>query len=106
MKHFRLRVVPHELTIIVCVAVLVHPAALVPVTVYVVVITGETVTDVPLSAPGCQVYVEALLPVSVVDEPEQMEVEVAEIVTFGKALTVIVLVDVFVQPLAPVPVTV
>jgi hypothetical protein len=38
-----------------CVAVFVHPAAEVPVTVYVVVVFGETVTVVPVKLPGIQV---------------------------------------------------
>lgn len=42
------------LTVIVRVAVPVQPLAAVPVTVYVVVATGETVTGVPDNAPGIQ----------------------------------------------------
>ena len=42
-------------TVISRVAVLVHPFAAVPVTVYVVVVAGETVTGEPLSDPGIQV---------------------------------------------------
>ena len=41
-------------TVIVTVAVLVQLAALVPVTVYVVVETGETTTDAPGKFPGFQ----------------------------------------------------
>ena len=43
------------LTMINLVAVAVHPEALVPVTVYVVVVAGATVMVVPLNAPGFQV---------------------------------------------------
>jgi len=43
------------LTVIVLVAVLLQPAVLVPVTVYVVVLEGLTVTDVPVNEPGIQV---------------------------------------------------
>lgn len=42
------------LTVIVRVAVPVQPVD-VPVTVYVVVVVGETVTEVPVNAPGFQV---------------------------------------------------
>jgi hypothetical protein len=41
-------------TVIVRVAVDVHPFAAVPVTVYVVVDVGDTVTVVPLNGPGNQ----------------------------------------------------
>lgn len=41
-------------TFIVMVFVPVQPAVLVPTTVYVVVVVGETTTDVPDSAPGFQ----------------------------------------------------
>jgi hypothetical protein len=41
-------------TVMVRVAVFVHPLAEVPVTVYVVVVVGETVTVVPVSEPGIQ----------------------------------------------------
>ena len=77
-------------TVTVIVAVFVHPALNVPVTVYVVVAAGETTTDVPLRFPGCQVYVVAPAPVSVVDPPEQIELLVALTVTFGAAATVTV----------------
>lgn len=43
----------------------------VPVTEYVVVVVGETLTVVPLKPPGFHVYVVAPLPVNVVDDPEQ-----------------------------------
>ena len=42
-------------TVMVLVAVDTHPATLVPVTVYVVVDAGETVTVAPLSDPGIHV---------------------------------------------------
>lgn len=41
-------------TATVCVAVAVHPLALVAVTVYVVVIVGDTIGE-PVKLPGCQV---------------------------------------------------
>jgi hypothetical protein len=43
------------LTVTATVAVFEHPALTVPVTVYVVVVVGETVTEVPVSDPGIQV---------------------------------------------------
>lgn len=93
------------LTLIVRVAVFVQPFAAVPVTVYVVVVIGETVTVVPVSEPGIQLYVDAPPAVSVVELPEQM-VTVAEVaVTVGDGLTVIKRVAVDVHP-AVVPVTV
>ena len=41
-------------TVMVFVAVVIHPVALVPVMVYVVVLNGVTITDMPLKLPGCQ----------------------------------------------------
>ena len=83
----------------------VQPFAPVPVTVYVVVVAGETVTVVPVSAPGFQVYEVAPLPVSVVLLPEQIVVLDAVVVTVGEGFTVMVRVAVPVQP-AEVPETV
>ena len=77
------------LTVIVRVAVDVQPLAAVPVTVYVVVIAGETVTVVPLSDPGIQLYVDAPPPVNVVEPPAQIVVVPAVAVTVGVASTVI-----------------
>lgn len=69
-------------TAIICVTVELHPV-LVPVTVYVVVVVGETVTDVPLKLPGIQLYVVAPFALSVAELPEQMVVLVAVTVTVG-----------------------
>jgi vacuolar-type H+-ATPase subunit F/Vma7 len=88
------------------VLVLVHPFEPVPVTVYVVVVVGETVTVVPLRLPGFHTYVTPPVPVSVVLPPVQMVPLAADDVIVGRLFTVIVRVDVFVQPLEPVPVTV
>jgi len=41
-------------TVIVFVAVVIQPVALVPVTVYVVVVDGVTITEVPVKLPGIQ----------------------------------------------------
>jgi hypothetical protein len=46
--------VGEALTVIRRVAVAVHPFAEVPVTVYVVVVVGETVTGLPVNEPGIQ----------------------------------------------------
>jgi hypothetical protein len=94
------------LTVIVLVAIFVQPVALVPVTVYVVVAVGDTVTDDPDKLPGFQVYVAAPFAVSVVVPPEQIVLNDALLLTEGRGLTVIVLVAIFVQPVALVPVTV
>jgi hypothetical protein len=46
--------VGNALTVMVRVAVFVQPAADIPVTVYVVVVVGDTVADVPVKLPGIQ----------------------------------------------------
>lgn len=83
-----------------------HPLAPVPVTVYVVVDAGETVTVAPVIDPGIQLYVEAPLAVMDVEPPVQIEVLPAVTATVGEGLTVISRVAVAVHPLAAVPVTV
>lgn len=98
--------VGEALTVINRVDVLVHPLAFVPVTVYVVVVVGDTVTDVPVKEPGIQVYDDAPEAVIVVELPEQIVVLVAEVATVGSGFTVMVRVPVPVHPLAAVPVTV
>lgn len=93
---------------IVRVAVLVQPVAVVvPVTVYVVVETGETVIEAPLKPPGFHVYVFAPVPVMVVEAPAQIVARVTVVPTVGSGFTVMVRVAVLVQPVAVVvPVTV
>lgn len=93
-------------TVIATVPVFEHPGPVEPVTVYVVVAEGFTVTEVPLSDPGIQVYVVPPLPVSVVLLPLQIVDAEADAVIVGCAPTVMAIVDVAVQPFAPVPVTV
>lgn len=93
-------------TVTVNTEVLVQPFAAVPVTVYVVVVVGDTVTDAPVKLPGIQLYVEAPVALSVVELPTQMLLLAAVLDTFGAGLTVIVRVEVLVQPFAAVPVTV
>jgi len=77
--------VAFTVTIIVAGALL-QPDA-VPVTVYVVVDPGETLTVEPLKKPGIQKYVEAPLAVRVVEFPEHM-VGGADNVTVGVGFTV------------------
>ncbi len=55
--------------------------------------------------PGIQLYVDAPLAVRVVELPAQIVALDVVVDTVGAALTVIVRVDVFVHPFAPVPVT-
>ena len=93
------------LTVIICVVVPVHPFV-VPVTVYVVIVVGETVTVAPDKLPGIQLYVVAPLAVIIVEVPLQIVAAVVVTVTVGEGVTVMVLVAVFVQPFAAVPVTV
>ena len=80
--------------------------AVVPVTVYVVVVAGETEIGEPLMLPGIQLYDVAPLPVSVVEEPAQMVGLEAVAVTVGVGLTVTVMVAVDAHPGPSVPVTV
>lgn len=86
------------MTVMVRVAVPVQPFAAVPVTVYVVVVVGETVTVVPESGPGVHAYVEAPVPVMVVELPEQMVAPLVVVFTVGDVFTVMVRVAVDVQP--------
>lgn len=92
-------------TVMVRVAVAVQPFAAVPVTVYVVVVAGVTVTGDPVNDPGIHAYVDAPLAVIVEVEPEQIVAGVAVVVTVGVGFTVMVRVAVPVQPVE-VPVTV
>lgn len=92
-------------TCIVCVAVFVHPLALVTVTVYVVVTLGDTKGE-PLKLPGCQVFV--IPPVAFNTEvlPEQIALGTAVVESVGKELIATVKVAVFEHPPALVAVTV
>lgn len=84
-----------------------HPAA-VPVTVYVVVVDGDTETGVPIKLPGIQekvVPATELVTPSEVDSPIQIVAGVAKGVNTGFGLTVTNKVAEPVQP-AAVPVTV
>jgi hypothetical protein len=67
--------------------VLMQPAALVPVTVYIVVTVGETLTDAPEIAPGFHVYVKAPEAVKVDEEPLQIPVGEAVAIIVGVGVT-------------------
>ena len=81
---------------------LTQPAAEVPVTVYVVLETGDTDKLEPV-APVFHVYVEAPEAVKLAVEPEQIVAELT--LTEGNALTVTLATTVLAQPAALVPVT-
>ena len=85
-------------------AVFLQPFPKVPVTVYDVVLLGETLIDGTLFCPVLQLYVVAPVPVKVAGVPEQTVGEFTP--TVGEALIVTVVVAVFTQPLAAVPVIV
>jgi hypothetical protein len=93
-------------TVTLTVAVPVHPAVLVPVTVYVVVALGVTVLLAPLPNPPDQLYVFA--PLAVITEvcPLHIADGLADAVTDGNGFTVTLIDVVLLQPLAKVPVTV
>jgi hypothetical protein len=95
------------LIVIVRVAVLVQPFALVPVTVYVVVEVGLTVIEVPVRLPGCHVYDTPPEAVIVTGLPEQTVVAEAVVVIVGLGNTVTVILVEEVQPVEEfVPLTV
>ncbi len=94
------------LTVTVTVAVLVQPSALVPVTVYVVVLVGDTVLELPVPKLFDQLYVLAPLAVKTELAPEHIVDGLAVAVTVGVGFTVTVTDFVPVQPAALVPVTV
>ena len=77
-------------TVTVTTAVFEQPGPTVPVTVYVVVLAGETLTEDPFRLPGIQLYVLAPPAVSVVELPEQIGLMDAEAVTVGAGPTVTV----------------
>jgi hypothetical protein len=87
------------------VLVAVQPLAPVPVTVYIVLVDGDTMAPLD-KLPGVIVYVLAPVAVSVVLLPAHIVVADAVRFTVGFGSTVIATVLVAVQPLAPVPVTV
>lgn len=92
-------------TVIDILAVLLHPAASVPVTVYEFDDAGVNAT--PLVTPPVQLYDVAPPPVNVTGLPLQILVPgLALAVTLGGGFTVIDILAVFVHPAASVPVTV
>ena len=94
------------LTVTVTVAILVQPSALVPVTVYVVVLVGDTVLELPVPILFDQLYVLAPLAVKSELAPELIVDGDAEAGTVCVGLTVTVTAAVLVQPSALDPVTV
>jgi hypothetical protein len=72
------------------VAVVRQPVALVPVTVYVVVVTGDTTTDAPVIPPGIHEYVPEPLAVNVVGEPAQIVVAEEEATVIDQAFKFVV----------------
>jgi len=98
------------LTVTVTEAVLVHPAALVPVTIYVVEVVGLAITVVPVvplsPAAGAHTYVNAPLAVRLTDPPIHIVGDAGLIVIVGLEFTVTTTVAVPVHPLPSVPVTV
>ena len=82
-----------------------QPEAFVPVTVYVVVVVGET-EIILVVCPVFQEYVNPLVAVSVIVVPAQIVLFELVIFTVGFEATVIVFVAVLVQPAALVPVIV
>jgi hypothetical protein len=93
-------------TVTLTVAVPVHPSALVPVTVYVVVALGVTVLLAPVPNPPDQLYVFAPLAVNTELAPLHIAVGLADAVTVGNGFTVTLTVAVPVHPAVLVPVTV
>jgi hypothetical protein len=93
------------LTDIVTALVLLHPLALVAVTVYVVVAAGETVGD-PVKLPGNHEYVLPPVALNTLEPPTQIDDGEAEADTLGRLFTVTDSVVVLVQPFALVAVTV
>ena len=91
-------------TVRVTVLVPIHPAAVLPVTLYVVVVDGDAVKLAPVPV-GLHMYVFA--PVAAIVElwPAQIAAGVADAVTVGNGLIVSVTVAVPVQPAAVLPVT-
>jgi len=98
--------VGNGLTVTLTVAVPVHPAVLVPVTVYVVVALGVTVLLAPLPNPPDQLYVFAPLAVNTDVAPLHIAAGLAVAVTDGNGFTVTLTVAVPVHPAVFVPVTV
>jgi hypothetical protein len=101
--------VGEELTVMVIDAVLIHPAAVFPVTVYVSVPVGFAVTLVPVlelnPMVGVHVYMLAPLAVNVALFPVHMLVSEATTVTSGTGLTVIFTLAESLHPFASVPTT-
>ena len=98
------------ITVTVTISVFVHPVALVPVAVYVVVLTGLAITAAPVIADnpvaGDQLKVTAPLAVNEVLLPLQIVAEAGVREITGNEITATSTTTVFVHPFASVPVTV
>jgi len=92
-------------TVTLTVAVPVHPAVVVPVTVYVVVLVGDTVLELPVPRLCDQLYVFAPLAVSTEVAPLHIAAGLAVAVTVGVLLTITVT-DAMAEQVPLVPVTV
>ena len=77
-----------------------------PVTVYMVVVAGETTVVEPVAEPGIQVYVAVPNPVKVAEAPAHIAVGLDTAVTVGFGVTVKFKVSVAVQPKIVAPTTV
>ena len=73
---------------------------------YTVVVAGFTVCVDPLKLPGCHAYDTPPVAVIPLVNPKQIGEALFEAVTVGNTFTLTVAVDVLVQPLPSVPVTV
>jgi len=93
-------------TVTLTVAVPVHPAVVVPVTVYVVVLVGDTVLELPVPRLCDQLYVFAPLAVSTEVAPLHIAAGLAVAVTDGNGFTVTLTVAVPEHPSDVIPVTV
>ena len=92
-------------TVTLTVAVPVHPSAVVPVTVYVVVLVGDTVLELPVPRLCDQLYVFAPLAVNTDVAPLHIADGLADALTDGNGFTVTLTVAVPVHPAVLVPVT-
>jgi len=91
-------------TVMVRMVELIHPDALVPVTVYVVVIAGAAITEFPEVADspdaGLQLYEAAPVALRVAEPPAQIAVVAGDTTTVGAGLTVRLSVTALSQPTA------
>ena len=82
---------------------LLHPLLLIPVTVYVVLTSGEALREAVIAPPGIHVYEFAPDAVSITLEPAQIELVAGAIMIVGTGATTTWVVAVAVQPRALFP---